>query len=94
MSLAILAYFVATERYLADFAPSLALLSLLGWLGLDQWAVRRGWARTVVPAGAVAAVATAVAGILVSLDYHGGALRTLRPDVWDALRHFFSRHGM
>jgi hypothetical protein len=94
MSLAILAYFVATERYMADFTPSLGLLALFGLLGLEGYGKERGWNRWVAPIGALACLITAVAGILVSFDYHGGALRTLSPAEWDAMRRFFSRFGL
>ncbi len=94
MCLVILAYFVATERYMADFAPSLGLLSLFGWLGLEQWARRASWNRWVAPALASICVATAAAGILVSFDYHGGMLRALSPGAWEALRQFFGRIGL
>lgn len=94
MCLVILTYFVATERYMADFAPSLGLLSLFGWLGLERWAHRKGWSALVGPAGAVLGVATALAGILVSFDYHGGLLRAISPSVWEGMRGFFGRLGL
>lgn len=94
MCLVVLGYFVATERYLADFAPALGLLALCGWLGLERWAGRVGRGGTVLSLTAAACVATAIGGILVSFDYHGGMLRTLSPAVWEGMRGFFSRFGL
>jgi len=94
LCLAILSYFVAAERYMADFAPALGLLALCGWLGLERWAVRVGGNRIAAPIAVTACVVTAVAGIFVSFDYHGGLLRRISPQDWDALKQFFSRLGL
>jgi hypothetical protein len=92
--LVILSYFVATERYMADFAPSLVMLALFGWAGLEASAARSAPARIATSVTALAAcLATAAAGILVSFDYHGGMLHTLSPQKWDELRAFFARWG-
>jgi hypothetical protein len=93
MSAITLSYFLATPRYMADFTPSLALLAVLGWLGVERWARGRagGWA--VLALGVVAAGVTIVAGVLVSLDYHRRLIRTVWPDGWTALEQFFARLG-
>jgi fucose 4-O-acetylase-like acetyltransferase len=71
MTATILAYFVATPRYLADFAPALCLLALGGLLGVESWAQRARWTRVVSPLLAILCLVTFVAGVLMSFDYHG-----------------------
>lgn len=93
MCLAILAYFVATPRYLADFAPTLGLIALCGWLELERWARNARWNKVVAPLTAAACISTAAAGILVSFDYHGGSLHRLSPHEWETMRDFFSGFG-
>jgi hypothetical protein len=94
MGLAIVSYFVATERYMADFAPTLGLIALCGWLGLERSAVSAGWNRIVGPSVAVICLLTVVAGIFVSFDYHGELLRTIYPQSWDEMERFFARFGL
>jgi len=92
--LAILMYFITTERYLADFAPSLGLLAVCGWLGLEQWAQLIRWNKIINPIVATACIITITAGILVSFEYHNGMLRELSPQVWNNMARFFARMGL
>lgn len=94
----LLCYFSTTMRYQADFAAALALLALIGMLGLERWiqgrkpatasdAPRRAWTgfggRIGMPGLAgVLCLATVVTGVLVSFDYHGRALRRDDPKLW------------
>jgi hypothetical protein len=91
---AILSYFVAAERYMADFAPALGLLALFGWLGLEQGAARTKWAKLVLPMFVLACLSSAVAGIFVSFDYHGQLLHKISPESWDKMNDWFSRLGL
>jgi hypothetical protein len=93
-SVAILSYFVAAERYMADFAPALGLLALFGWLGLEREAARAGWAKAVIPLYVLACLLSAIAGIFVSFDYHGGLLHIISPESWDEMNNWFSRHRL
>ena len=81
-------YFLATARYMADFAPALGLLAVFGWLGVERRAQARGWNRFIAPVIAVAGAATAVAGVLVSFGYHELLLRTLQPQLWGKMERF------
>lgn len=90
----VLTYFVATERYLADFAPALGLLALCAWLGIEAWSRRIGHGASVIAPTALLCLASAVAGVFVSFDYHGGMLHTLSPAVWDNMKAAFSRYGL
>lgn len=89
MSAAILTYFLATPRYMADFAPSLALLSAIGLLGIERYLNTAVTRHAVLALCAAAGVITVVTGILVSFDYHGRMLRTLSPQSWVALERLF-----
>ncbi len=94
MCLAILSYFVATERYMADFAPSLGLIAVCGWLGLEQWAVRAGCEKITGFLLSIVCFASAVAGVFVSFDYHVELLHMIDPQSWDKMKEFFSRFGL
>jgi hypothetical protein len=94
LCLVVLLYFVATERYLADFAPTLGLLALCAWLGIEEWSRRFRWGRAVRAVAVLGGLASAVAGVFVSFDYHGRMLHTLSPAVWDNLKTAFSRFGL
>jgi hypothetical protein len=94
MSLAILAYFVATERYMADCVPALGLIALCGWLGVEARALRSGYTWIAMSFWVTASIVTLVAGVFVSFDYHSGLLHTIYPQSWDALKSFFHRFGL
>jgi hypothetical protein len=94
MCLAILSFYCATVRYLADFAPTLGLAAACGWLGLERWAKEAHWTKVVTPLTVLACAATAVAGVLVSFDYHRGMLQRLSPGQWESMRDFFARFGL
>ena len=86
-------YFLTTIRYAADFAPTLALLAALGWLGLERWARGSGWHRVTTPVIALTVVATAVAAVFVSFGYHDRMLRILQPQLWAEMERFFNSLG-
>ena len=83
-------YFLATPRYAADFAPALALLAAFGWLGLERWARETGWRKVTTPVIALTCLATAVAAVLVSFEYHGRLLRLLQPKLWADMESFLN----
>jgi hypothetical protein len=88
-SLAILGYFIATPRYLADFAPALGWLACIGFLGLEHRARSVSW-RGLFSVGAISlALATGVAGVLVSFDYQGRLLSRTWPQAWEKMEAFF-----
>ena len=87
----ILGYFVAMVRYAADFGPALAVLAVLGLLGVERWVRQRRGAGVVNALMILAVVATVVAGVLVSFDYHHQMLKTLWPDGWRNLESWFKR---
>ncbi|MSU73433.1 MAG: hypothetical protein EXS43_14025 [Opitutus sp.] len=78
----LLTFFSTTERYLAEFAPALALLAVCGWLGIERWAQRMRWRIWIPPMAAVAAMATVPMSVLVSFNYHGNLFSRDSPAVW------------
>jgi hypothetical protein len=82
MTAVMLGYFLATPRYLVDFAPMLALLAAFGWLGVERLAQTRKWNFCFAPVVVAAGVATVVVGILLSFDYHDRLLQRLQPEWW------------
>ena len=81
----LLTFFSATERYMAEFAPALALLALLGWLGLERWSQRLRWGVIVRALVVVAALATIPMGVLVSFNYHGNTFSRDNAPLWSRL---------
>jgi hypothetical protein len=75
MATAILSYFLATPRYLADFTPALALLAAVGLLLAERWAQRGGARKLALPLLAAACLTTAITGTLLSFDYQARATR-------------------
>ncbi len=91
VGLFLLTFFSTTERYLAEFAPALALLAVCGWLGLECWAQQKRW-RIWIPFGAaIAAAATVPVGVLVSFNYHGNTFSRDNPAAWQRLER--AGHG-
>jgi hypothetical protein len=86
----LLGFYCATSRYLGDFAPALALLAVLGCLGLERRLNLSHWRRPLVTLVVVAGVITGVTGVLLSFDYHGRLLRTLQPQMWASFEKFFA----
>ncbi len=93
MSAVTLSFFLATPRYMADFAPSLALLAALGCLGVERWAAERAGGGAVRALIAIAATATTLAGAHISLDYHNRLIRVVWPEGWRTLERFFTGMG-
>ena len=81
----LLTFFSATERYMAEFAPALALLALSGWLGLERRTQRWRGGAVVRALAVMAAVATAPVGVLVSLNYHGNVFSRDNPPLWNRI---------
>ena len=81
----LLAFFSTTERYAAEFAPALALLAACGWLGIERWAQSRAGRAVSNTVIAVLVGTTAVAGVLLSFDYHGRTFSRDRPEAWARL---------
>lgn len=85
-----LAFYCATPRYMADFAPALMLLAGFAALGMEQWAQqRRRWKIWAVSLIAVVGLGTITAGLAVNFDYHGRSLSKLQPETWARLEQFF-----
>lgn len=85
MSGVTLAYFLATPRYMADFTPTLALLALCGALSLERLAADPGWRYFVGVCITILGITTAIAGVIISFDYHDKLLKKLSPDQWRKL---------
>jgi hypothetical protein len=81
----LLTFFSSTERAMAEFGPTLALLALVGWLGLERWAQEgrgRRWVwRATMPLG----LAVVPMGVLVSFNYHGNTFSRDNPARWRRL---------
>jgi len=85
MTLTVLGYFLATPRYMADFMPSLAFLSVIGLCGITQLD-SSGLTSRIVSVLLILAVTFSVgSGLLLSFDYHRQIARTTAPDVWKRL---------
>lgn len=91
MTTVILAYFVATPRYLVDFTPSLCLLAMCGWLALEKY-FRASRARPAFTAlaGLLCAV-TLISAMLLSFDYHGRSTRGRWVKVEDFVNSWFGK---
>lgn len=83
----VLCYFSTTMRYEADFGVALAVIALVGLLGLERaaQASRWPWRAVVATVGVLAAGATVIVGVLVSLDYHGRSVQVTSPLRWREL---------
>lgn len=79
----------ATQRYLADMTPTLALLAGCGWLGCERLAQEGSWHKVIAPVAIMMALATVVMGVLLSFHYHGNVLRTLQPQWWASAEKVF-----
>jgi hypothetical protein len=78
-------YFSATERYLAEFTPALALLAVIGLLALERWRSRVVWRRLVLGLAGLAGAVSVVLGVLLSFDYHSRLMRTTDAPAWARL---------
>lgn len=81
-----LAYYLATPRYMVDFTPALMLLACLGGLGIERWAQRKRLGGVTTPLIATLALTTIVVGVLLSFDYHHQLFRIVDPQDWARLQ--------
>jgi hypothetical protein len=81
----LLAFFSATERYMADFCPALAMLAAFGWLEIESRLAGR-LRLAVISAFVGLATLSCFVGLLVSVDYHGRLLRLQSPSAWAVLQ--------
>jgi hypothetical protein len=89
----LLCFFGSLARYQVDFTPTLMLLAGVGLLAIERWrqAVGARALRTGVRAGwGVAAVASAIFGVLFSLQSNG-RLRDIDADAFRATARLFNR---
>ncbi len=86
----ILAYFWAAERFFAEFAPPLLLLSAIGYFQLDgtlaKWPGGRNTLRIVT---SLVVLGSVVTSILVSMSFNSDGFRHLSPVLWRALSNLF-----
>lgn len=89
-----LCWFSTCTRYQTDFAVALALLSLIGMLGLERWArlaaphptgAIRATRGTLFALVALLCLGTVVVGVLASFDYHGRWARVAAPLKWSEI---------
>jgi len=78
-------YFSATERYMAEFTPALALLAVVGLLALERRRSPLGWRRLPLALAGVAGGISVVLGVLLSFDYHSRVMRTTDRATWARL---------
>lgn len=87
----LLCFWAGTQRYMADFAPSLILLGCVGLLALERWLEDRskGFAVAGRWLGIGAAAFTIFFGVVISFQLHG-LLRYFSPDTFNRLAHAFN----
>lgn len=85
MGLTMLGYFLATPRYMADFMPSLAFLTVIGLCGATHAASTRHGARMISGALLLVALFSVCAGVLLSFDYHRQIAKVTAPEAWQRL---------
>lgn len=83
-------FFWVAERYMLDFMPSLTLLSVIGFLQMDQHLARRPIIsisyRTL---GIILIVITIVVSLLLALSINAAGFRSLNPLLWRQLSNVF-----
>ncbi len=90
MAVAMLSYFLATPRYMVDFAPSLVLVALLGMLQIERRLQRGRGLNVFYAAVSLSALVTAGMGILLSFDYHNRIFKVTAPAQWEKLERTFT----
>jgi len=92
MLLPLLFYFGCCVRYMADFAPILAVLAGLGMVEAAGWTDRHRPAltKTIVGLAGVSALASLAVGFLSSVDMYDRSAET-PPPAFDRLDHGFNR---
>lgn len=86
----IAAYFYVVARFLADFTPSLILLSIIGfWQGYSGTAQRPTIHKIYITVGIILIAASIVIGILLALSAHAEEFQTFNPALWGRLVSLF-----
>jgi hypothetical protein len=88
------AFFWIAERYIVDFIPCLALLSIIGFWQLDRRFAQRPLVRILYWAlGVSLIVITIIVSSLLALSINSAGFRALNPLLWRQLSNLF-RHYM
>ncbi len=90
MAVAMLSYFLATPRYMVDFAPALLLVALLGMLQIERRLQGRRGLSVFYSVVSCSVLVTTGMGILLSFDYHGRIFKVTAPAQWERLERTFS----
>jgi hypothetical protein len=89
----IVSYFWVAPRYLADFSPSLVLLSIIGfWLGynfLSRWSIGQ---KIYVSIGICLMVVSVVISNLLVFSMRELIYQAVNPILWDQLHNLFTIH--
>lgn len=91
MALMLVGFLTGAQRYMVDFAPSLALLSVLGLLGLERalHTLAPVLRRLLLATAAAAAVASVFFGLMTGFQLHG-LLKTMSPGSYARLAGVFN----
>ena len=88
----VITFFFVETRYIADFMPSLVLLSIIGfWQGCSFLDNKPVLHKLYVAVGIILMVASIIASILLALSAHAEQFQEFNPVLWNHLIRLFSR---
>ena len=88
----IVMYFFVETRFLADFMPSLVLLSVIGfWQGYNFLSRKPALHKLYAPVGMILMVTSIVVGVLLAFSAHAAQFQEFNPILWNQLIRLFSQ---
>jgi hypothetical protein len=88
----IVMYFFVETRFLADFMPSLVLLSIVGfWKGCSFLAPKPTFQRLYVAVGMILMATSIIVSVTLALSAHAAQFQEFSPVLWNHLIRLFSQ---
>ncbi len=88
----IVMYFFVETRFLADFMPSLVLLSIVGfWQGYSFLAPKPTFQRLYVAVGMILMATSIIVSVTLALSAHAAQFQEFNPVLWNHLIRLFSQ---